>query len=151
MGKRRGFVQMAILQLLNIRKMHGYQIMKELEERSNGLYSASAGTIYPALQELMDQGFIDSTIEKDKKVYTLNEAGEMKVRNWREAETDDFWEHWQEHIEWRQSDEAKLLKSEMNQFENQLRKAMKAVRQQPKRAPELINFLQEATKRLQNF
>jgi DNA-binding PadR family transcriptional regulator len=45
MRKRRGFVQLAILHLLKEQSMHGYQIMKQLEERSNGLYQASAGTV----------------------------------------------------------------------------------------------------------
>ena len=49
-----GEVRLAILSLLSDGPKHGYQLMKDLEERSGGLYKASAGSIYPTLQQLVD-------------------------------------------------------------------------------------------------
>ena len=56
----RGEVPLAILSLLADGPKHGYELMKTLEERSGGLYEASAGTIYPTLQQLQDQELIAS-------------------------------------------------------------------------------------------
>ena len=75
MKKRRGFMQLAILHLLKEESMHGYQVMKELENRSGGLYSASAGTVYPALQELLEQEMIDLEPTSNKKTYVIKEKG----------------------------------------------------------------------------
>ena len=71
MKKRRGFIKSAILHLLKEESMHGYQIMKELESRSDGLYSASAGTIYPALQELLEKELINLESGLEKKTFLL--------------------------------------------------------------------------------
>ena len=64
-GPRRGFfrsgeVRLALLSLLEQAPGHGYDLMKRLEERSGGLYQASAGTIYPVLQQLEDEGLVRS-------------------------------------------------------------------------------------------
>jgi DNA-binding PadR family transcriptional regulator len=78
-GKRyfgRGGVKIALLRLLAEEPMHGYQIMKTLEEQSGGLYIPSAGSIYPTLQALEEKGFV-SVREDDgsKKVYSITEQG----------------------------------------------------------------------------
>ena len=101
MKKRRGFIQLAILQLLGEEAMHGYQIMKQLEERSSGAYGASAGTIYPALQDLLDNKMIYLLDETDKKVYALNENGVKRLTEYAEKEERDFWLEWKERQTWR--------------------------------------------------
>ena len=52
-----GEVRLAMLSLLSEGAKHGYQLMKELEERSGGTYKASAGTIYPTLQQMEDDEY----------------------------------------------------------------------------------------------
>jgi DNA-binding PadR family transcriptional regulator len=94
-----GEVRLALLSLLADEPMHGYQLMKRLEERSGGIYRASAGTIYPTLQQLEDEGQITSESLDGKRVYKLTEAGrgELKERDetvrqiWRRARR---WEDW---------------------------------------------------------
>lgn len=71
----RGDVKYALLDLLQERPMHGYEMMKALEERSGGFYVASAGTIYPTLQMLEDRGLITSNQAEGKKVYSITDAG----------------------------------------------------------------------------
>ena len=71
-GPRRGFfrsgeVRLALLSLLAESPGHGYQLMKRLEKRSGGLYQASAGTIYPVLQQLEDEGLVRSHEEDGKR------------------------------------------------------------------------------------
>jgi len=60
---RRGDVQPAVLALLKEQDMHGYQIIQELSERTDGAWNPSPGSIYPTLQLLEDQGLVAS--EKD--------------------------------------------------------------------------------------
>lgn len=72
----RGGVKFALLKLLNSEPMHGYQMMKALEEQSGGLYVPSAGSIYPTLQMLEERGFIAMKDEDNgKKVYMITEQG----------------------------------------------------------------------------
>ncbi len=71
----RGEVKYALLQLLEEESMHGYQMMKALEEKSCGTYKPSAGSIYPTLHMLQDQGFIVSSNLEGKKVFTITDEG----------------------------------------------------------------------------
>ena len=55
---RRGDVRAAALALLTERPMHGYEMIQELEERTDGVWRPSPGAVYPALQLLEDQGLV---------------------------------------------------------------------------------------------
>lgn len=148
MKKRRGFVQAAILHLLKEESMHGYQIMKALEERSNGAYSASAGTVYPALQELLDQNLIELDAGSDKKIYTINENGKKRLKENTKHKEGDFWLEWQERMMWKNSEESVQLRAALERWETGVRKAMKQSRGNPERVVELIAFIDEMTDRL---
>ncbi len=94
-GPRRGFfrqgeVRLALLSLLGDGPAHGYELMKRLEERSGGTYQASAGTIYPVLQQLEDEGLIRAQDDEGKKVYHLTDAGRDELRLNQEA-VDSIW------------------------------------------------------------
>ncbi|NLE11544.1 MAG: PadR family transcriptional regulator [Actinobacteria bacterium] len=71
----RGGIKFAILAHLKERPSHGYDIIRQMEERSGGFYSPSPGTIYPNLQALEDQGFVSVAAEEGKKIYSITEAG----------------------------------------------------------------------------
>lgn len=71
----RGDLKYALLELLQERPMHGYEMMKALEERSHGFYTPSAGSIYPTLQMLQDRDLVAVTESEGKKTYTITEAG----------------------------------------------------------------------------
>ena len=71
----RGDIKYALLELLQERPMHGYEMMKALEEKSGGFYTPSAGSIYPTLQMLEDRGFVTSKDVDGKKVYSITDAG----------------------------------------------------------------------------
>ncbi|OIH83199.1 PadR family transcriptional regulator [Arthrobacter sp. UCD-GKA] len=71
----RGEVRAAVLALLAEQPMHGYQIIREIEERSHGNWKPSAGSIYPTLQLLADEGMVDTEEANGRKVYSLTEAG----------------------------------------------------------------------------
>ena len=76
---RRGDVRSAVLRLLAEQPMHGYQIIQELSSRSGGAWSPSAGSVYPTLQLLADEGLVTSEESGGKKVFSLTEAGTAAV------------------------------------------------------------------------
>jgi len=75
----RGDIRTAILRLLSEEPMHGYQIIHELAGRSGGVWKPSAGSVYPTLQLLFDEGLVDSEQVAGKKVYHLTDAGRGAV------------------------------------------------------------------------
>lgn len=72
---RRGDVRAAILTLLGEEPRNGYAVMKEIESRSDGVWSPSPGSIYPALQQLEDEGLIKPAGEGEGRAFELTDAG----------------------------------------------------------------------------
>jgi DNA-binding PadR family transcriptional regulator len=79
MRARRGDIRTAVLRLLSEQPMHGYQVIQELSTRSGGAWSPSAGSVYPTLQLLADEGLVTSEETGGKKVFSLTEAGIASV------------------------------------------------------------------------
>jgi len=71
----RGDLKYVILSLLRERPMHGYEVMRALEEESGGCYTASPGSVYPTLQMLEDRGYVGSDREDGKRVYRITDEG----------------------------------------------------------------------------
>jgi DNA-binding PadR family transcriptional regulator len=95
-----GEVRLALLSLLAGRPMHGYELMKEIEARSGGVYKASAGAVYPNLQQLEDEGLIRSESDDGgKRVYSITPEGKKVLagqadavgRIWSRAASWDDW------------------------------------------------------------
>jgi len=61
--------------LLGEEPMHGYQIIQEVQERSNGMWQPSPGSIYPKLQALQEEGSVEQLERSGKKVFGLTDAG----------------------------------------------------------------------------
>jgi DNA-binding PadR family transcriptional regulator len=76
---RRGDVRDAVLRLLDESPMHGYQMIQELGTRSGGAWRPSAGSVYPTLQLLEDEGLLASEETSGKRVYSLTETGKAAV------------------------------------------------------------------------
>ena len=85
----RGDVRSAILHLLAEGPMHGYQIMSELTERTDGIWQPSPGSIYPTLNQLEDEDLVRAEERDGKKVFHLTDQGQAQVG----ADTEDApWE-----------------------------------------------------------
>src|ERR1700756_1072661 len=76
---RRGDIRTAALLLLAEEPRNGYQIMQEVQERSEGVWSPSPGSLYPALAQLEDEGLIATEEREGRKVYALTDAGRKAV------------------------------------------------------------------------
>jgi DNA-binding PadR family transcriptional regulator len=80
-----GEVKYVILRLLKEKPRHGYEIMKALEEKMGGWYTPSAGTVYPTLQLLEDQGYVRAVETEGKKVYHITPEGEAFLEEHRDV------------------------------------------------------------------
>ena len=75
----RGDVRSAILSLLAEGPMHGYQIIQEIEKRSNGAWKPSPGSVYPTLQMLADEGLLLADEADGRKTYSLTASGNAEA------------------------------------------------------------------------
>ena len=94
-----GELRLAILSLLSEGPKHGYQLMKEMQERSGGVYRASAGSVYPTLQQLEDEGMVVAEMQSGRRVFQLTAEGRTELerdadgvrRIWERAERCEDW------------------------------------------------------------
>jgi len=83
---RRGDVRTAILVLLAEEPRNGYQLMQEIEQRSEGAWRPSPGSVYPALQQLEDEGLVRTEGGEGQRVFALTDAGRAHVAERGDAE-----------------------------------------------------------------
>jgi len=89
-GRRRGDVRNAILALLAESERNGYQLMGEIAGRSDNLWRPGAGSVYPALGLLEDEGLIEQVAGDSGKTYALTEAGRAHVAEHAEELTEPW-------------------------------------------------------------
>ncbi|MEM2168988.1 MAG: PadR family transcriptional regulator [Candidatus Bathyarchaeia archaeon] len=80
---KRGYLKLAILHTLLSGPLHGYEMIKKIRENTLGLISPTAGSIYPALRELEENGFIKGEWHGERrrvKVYRITEKGKDTFR-----------------------------------------------------------------------
>ena len=70
-----GAMRYVVLHLIDEKPRHGYDIIKELEQRSGGGYSPSPGAIYPLLSMLLDMGHVSATADGNKKLHAITPEG----------------------------------------------------------------------------
>ena len=96
---KRGSIQLCLLALLVKDEKYGFQILRELRERSNGFFDLKEGTLYPALRRLEERGFVESHWKEPgpgeggmpRKYYRLTERGRLGLSEalaiWRQMTT----------------------------------------------------------------
>ena len=90
---RRGDVRAAILTLMAERPMHGYEMIQQIAERSNGLWKPSPGSVYPTLQLLDDEGLITASESRgSKKLFQLTDEGRAAAEKVETAPWDEITE-----------------------------------------------------------
>ena len=138
-----------ILKLLNEKPMHGYEVMKALEERMHGCYSPSPGAVYPTLQWLEDEGLVKSRDDEGKKVYEITEAGRKFLREHRDV-IDEIFDRVKEAV-----DEA--LGGRMDEVNQSVGRLVKQVYRAAWRAEDqaarkrVVDVLKRATEELENL
>ena len=84
-----GGLRLFLLMLLDEQPQHGYDLIKMVEDRFLGMYTPSAGTVYPRLQSLEDEGLIEHEDVDGRKVYRLTDAGRREL-NERRSELEEL-------------------------------------------------------------
>src|SRR3954470_17097390 len=84
-----GRLRLYLLKLLDESPRHGYDVIRELEDRFMGLYSPSAGTVYPRLARLESEGLVTHHVEEGRKVYRITDAGGAELQE-RQGDLDDL-------------------------------------------------------------
>jgi DNA-binding PadR family transcriptional regulator len=84
-----GHLRLYLLNLLDDGAKHGYELIQALEERFGGTYTPSAGTIYPRLAKLEEEGLVTKTTSGRKSVYTITDAGRAELEA-RRGELDEI-------------------------------------------------------------
>lgn len=84
-----GRLRLYLLKLLDESPRHGYDVIRELEDRFMGLYSPSAGTVYPRLARLEAEGLVEHEVSEGRKVYRITDAGRAELAD-RQGDLDDL-------------------------------------------------------------
>ena len=87
---RRGDVRAALLLLIEGGPQNGYQLIQEIERRTDGLWKPSPGSVYPALQQLEDEGLVRAVEFEGKRAFELTDEGRTYVEGNREELGDPF-------------------------------------------------------------
>ena len=74
-----GDLRLYLLSLLDEGPRHGYDIMQALSDRTGGTYTPSAGTVYPRLAKLEEEGLVTKTVDGRKTIYEITDAGRAEV------------------------------------------------------------------------
>jgi DNA-binding PadR family transcriptional regulator len=82
---QKGYIRVAVLMILNKKPTHGYEIMKEIKDKTKGFYKPTAGGVYPILSSLEEAEFIQGEwqIQKNRKikVYKITQKGTQILKN----------------------------------------------------------------------
>jgi len=84
----KGDFKYLILDLLKEKPRHGYEIIREMEEKFGGFYTPSPGAVYPTLQWLEDMNYVTVQAQDGKKTYTITEEG-LKFLSEKQKETEE--------------------------------------------------------------
>jgi DNA-binding PadR family transcriptional regulator len=84
-----GHLRLYLLSILADAPMHGYELIRALDERFGGTYTPSAGTIYPRLGKLKEEGLVTTSTDGRKTIYAITDAGRAELAD-RESELDDI-------------------------------------------------------------
>ncbi len=80
-----GDLRLVALYLIEQQPRHGYDLIKAIEEKTGGLYSPSPGIVYPALTFLEEAGYVTSSMDGNKKAYTITDEGRAHLADNRQA------------------------------------------------------------------
>ncbi len=112
-----GHLRLYLLSLLAERSMHGYELIQALSDRFGGTYVPSAGTIYPRLAKLEEEGLVSKQSDGRKTVYAITDAGRTELSA-REGELDG--------IESELTDSVRRLADEVRSSVNDAMKTLRA-------------------------
>lgn len=154
-GRRRvwfesGDMKYVILKVLRDKPMHGYEVMKELEEQTQGCYKPSPGTVYPTLQWLEDEGLVQSEEVQGKKVYSVTQAG-LEFLEANRSTVEDIFDRVEETIENLLADPMPEVTRLIARIGSHAYRHAWRLRDDPERGKQLIEILRRAAEELEGL
>jgi DNA-binding PadR family transcriptional regulator len=144
-------MKFALLELIQERPMHGYEMMKALEEKTGGFYTPSPGSIYPTLQMLEDGGMVTSVEVEGKKVYSITDAGRASLAE-RQSNRQEFagppWMRWHGHGWHGSKPEMQALRGEVAETARLLSIAGRMSLQNPEKLARLRSIIERTRNEL---
>ena len=122
---QKGDLKYVILDLLKDKPRHGYEIIRELEEMSHGLYTPSPGTVYPTLQMLEEMGYAEAAERDGKKIYTITEAG-LAFLDERKDSADEVRSHMKHRWSFKNIGKMAMMMKEYHALEHLLTRALRS-------------------------
>jgi DNA-binding PadR family transcriptional regulator len=134
-----GNLRLYLLSLLAESPKHGYELIQALSERFGGTYSPSAGTIYPRLAKLEEEGLVTKSTEGRKTVYSITDAGRAELES-REGELDAIEDEVTDSVR-RLADE---VRAGVNEAMRSLRADLASAARDAKRSVRSVDFQYDA-------
>ncbi|MDQ7992510.1 MAG: PadR family transcriptional regulator [Propionicimonas sp.] len=138
---RRGQVRESILALLVEQPLNGYQIMQSLDERTQGLWRPSPGAVYPALNQLEDEGLIESFDNDGQKAFRLTETGRQAA-----GQVDAPWEAVNARFGGRSPESMKALWQELGSLAGATKELVRSA--SPEQVDQATAIIAEARRRI---
>jgi DNA-binding PadR family transcriptional regulator len=145
-----GDMKYVILKLLRDKPMHGYEVMKALEERTHGCYKPSAGTVYPTLQWLEDEGLVAAKDVEGKKVYEITAAGRAFLDEHRTT-VEDIFDRITETIDRLVAEPVADVNRGVGRVVSQAYRAAWKLSDDPERAKRLVEILDRAAAEIEQL
>ena len=128
-----GRLRLYLLKLLDESPRHGYDVIRDLEDRFMGLYSPSAGTVYPRLARLEAEGLVTHEESEGRKVYRITDAGRAELAG-RQGEIEDLEEEISGSVRDLASEIRTEVRGSVRDLQAELKAAAKDVRRQRRHA-----------------
>lgn len=146
-GRRQWFgsgdMKYVILKLLRGKPMHGYEVMKALEEQTRGCYKPSPGTVYPTLQWLEDEGLVRILEENGKKTYEITDEGLTFLED-HKTTVEDIFERVEEMIDSFMTDPMPDVSRLVGKLVSQAYRVTWKVREDDEKRAQVRSILQQA-------
>lgn len=143
---QKGDLKYVILNLMKEKPRHGYDIIRELEEQSHGLYKPSPGVIYPTLQMLEEMGYANATERDGKKIYTITEEG-LKFLDERKDSADEVRSQMKHRWNFKNIGKMAMMMKEYHALEHMLTQALRS--QDAEKMQRIREILSDAYKEIE--
>ncbi len=143
---QKGDLKYVILDLLKDKPRHGYEIIRELEEMSHGLYTPSPGAVYPTLQMLEEMGYANAAERDGKKIYTITEEG-LKFLDERKDSADEVRSHIKHKWSFKNIGKMAMMMKEYHALEHLLTQVLR--RQDAEKMQRIRQILSDAYKEIE--
>jgi DNA-binding PadR family transcriptional regulator len=146
----RGEVRYLILDALSDEARHGYDVIREIEKRSDNLYKPSPGAVYPTLQMLEEMGLIESRDESGRKLYELTDEGRQELEEHQE-EVEDAYERICGPSPFFHEENFQAMGKQVSRMFRSMRRSFQQGKIESNKMSEICQILEEAVDRIEEI